>query len=902
MNSAAVLSSELEVDAELVQQTGCSPSLVFRVLSTRVTLGCVIRQEEDRRYVLTGRLIASRQPRSMEPSLARFRVPLILRASFQRCIIYGMMFGLLSLLLVSEVPAQSQTQGAQAAAADVAAIPSFVNDVQPILTRFNCNSGGCHGKLAGQNGFKLSLRGYAPDADHRSLVGDESGRRMNRVEPEKSLLLLKATGRVIHGGGQLFATDHPAYKTLRDWIARGAPGPKADDPQVVALETTPSLLTLAPEQRQQLTVTATYSDGSQRDVTWLARFHSNDTAFATISAEGELIARRQGEVSAIASFQSLVDTIELTVPFANEVHDEQFAARHNLIDQHVMNKLRTLRIPPSPLCDDATFVRRVMLDMLGTLPTATELRSFLADSQPQKRERLVASLLERPEFVEYWTLLFSDLLQNRKERDHDVRGAKGVRAFQGWIRDQVARNRPWDELVRELLTASGPSDQNPEVGYFVVTVGEKQAAESEVADSVAAAFLGSRIGCAKCHNHPLEKYTQDDYYHFIGFFSQVVLDRKSPTEGATVLLRGSQHIQNLRRQLENEERELAKLQQELNDLAAVPPGSEAASDSATAEQAASEKRGAKQTQIDQQQTRVKQWSEEIQKGLQSPALVRQPRTGQQLAPRGLDRQPLEIPVGSDPRVRLAEWMTSPSNRQFSGAIVNRLWKHFYGVGLVEAVDDLRDTNPPSNQPLFDAMISELVNSGYNLRHIMQLITNSRTYQLAADTTPENANDTRFYSHYYAKRLPAEVLLDAISQATGVPDTFQGYPLGTRAKELPGPQTDSYFLTTFGRSERVTACACERLGDVTLAQLLHLQNSESLLEKFRHPEGNLSRWIAEPTTAEELIETLYLATYSRLPNDAERQTLVAVFEQGDRKEVATDLFWALLNAKEFTFNH
>jgi hypothetical protein len=772
--------------------------------------------------------------------------------------------------------------------------PSFVNDIEPILTRFNCNSGGCHGKLSGQNGFKLSLRGYAPEEDYKSLVEDESGRRMNAIEPEQSLLLLKSIGQVPHGGGQLFEASSPAYTTLKRWIELGAPGPNVEEAKLVKIDATPHTLTLAPGESEQIQVLATYSDGTEREVTWLSRFHSNDAAFATVTPTGKLVAKRHGEVSAVVTFQGLVDTIVLTMPFPNEVAEDRFAARNNWIDDHVMEKLKVLRIPPSDLCDDATFMRRVMLDLIGTLPTAEELRQFLADGRANKRELLVDALFDRAEFVDYWTLQLSDLLQNRRERDHDVRGVKGVRALRAWIHDQVAKNRPWNELVRDVLTATGPSDVNPAVGYFVVTVGEKQAAESEVADSVAQAFLGSRIGCAKCHNHPLEKYTQDDYYHFIAFFSQVALDRKPPTEGPTVLKRGTQHVQNLERQKKNEERELEKLENEA--LAA-----------ASAEAGNSEGKKPDQKKIDEKRSRVKQLAAEIEKARQAPPMVRQPRTGKQLAPQGLDRQPTEIASGADPRERLADWMTNPGNKGFSGAVVNRLWKHFFAVGLVESVDDLRDTNPPSNQPLFDAMAQELVASGYDLRHIMKTIANSRTYQLASDTTAENANDTRFYSHYYAKRLPAEVLLDAIVQATGVPDTFPGYPQGTRAMQLPGPQTDSYFLTTFGRSERVTACACERSGEVTLSQLLHLQNSDSLLQKFRNSEGNLNRWVAESSEPESgsvdaLIDNLYLASYSRLPTDGERTELNAAFNQADRKEVATDLFWALLNSKEFTFNH
>jgi hypothetical protein len=336
-------------------------------------------------------------------------------------------------------------------------IPSFANDVQPILTRYNCNSGGCHGKLAGQNGFRLSLRGYAPEDDHKSLEQEELGRRINLFDPEQSLILLKATGRVSHGGGQLFDADSPPYKTLKAWIENGAPGIRENEPRVTEIATSPTNVTLSPGDHHQLQIRATYSDGTQRDVTSLAQFHSNDTAFATVSPEGQLAAERHGEVSVMVSFQGLVDTVVLTMPYEHEIDPEVFAARSNFIDDHVMEKLRSLRIQPSELCDDTTYLRRVMLDLIGTLPTPEEVQEFLADQSPDKREQLVDRLLDRPEFVDYWTLQLGDLLQNRKERDHDVRGVKGVRGMHAWLRQQVAENRPWNDLAHEVRRPAAPA-------------------------------------------------------------------------------------------------------------------------------------------------------------------------------------------------------------------------------------------------------------------------------------------------------------------------------------------------------------------------------------------------------------------------------------------------------------
>lgn len=752
-------------------------------------------------------------------------------------------------------------------------VPSFVNDIEPILTRYNCNSGGCHGKLAGQNGFRLSLRGYAPEQDHAYLAREEQSRRVNFAEPERSLIITKPLGKVPHAGGKLIEENSPPHQMLLAWINAGCPAPKADDIKIVKLEVQPRAATLTVNQKQSLVAKAIYSDGSERDVTALAKFHSNDAGIAAVSVRGEVESRRNGEVSLVVAFSGLVDTAVMTIPYPNETKPQWYTAKNNAIDEHVMQKLATLRIEPAPLCDDATFLRRAMLDLLGTLPTPEESRAFIADTASDKRNKLVDALLARPEYVDYWTLQLSDVLQNRKERDHDVRGVKGVRAMQAWIRQQVAQNRPWSEMARSVLTAKGSTDNSPEVGYFVVTVGERQAHESEVGDSVAQAFLGTRIGCAKCHNHPLEKYTQDDYYHFIAFFSRVQMERKEPKDGPTGLAIGTQHAKNLRNEISRVEKELEKLRQT----------------------------GGDPKEIEGRENQIKKWQEEIEKHLAEMPTVNQPRTGKPMRPQPLDRKDLGIAGGSDPREKLVDWMIDPTNEQFSGAMVNRLWKHFFATGLVEPVDDLRATNPPSNIELWQAVNREFVSSGYNLKHVMKLILTSRAYQLGSETNASNATETRFYSHYYARRLPAEVMLDAISQATGTFETFNGYPQGVRAIQLPGPQVDSYFLTTFGRSDRVTACACERNGDVTLSQLLHLQNSESLQNKVQNGE-RLNQLLGATLDDEKLADELYLATFNRPATSDEKQAVKEAFVGAERKEVASDLFWALLNSKEFAFNH
>jgi hypothetical protein len=718
------------------------------------------------------------------------------------------------------------------AAARAAEAPSFVNDVEPLFTRLGCNQGSCHGKGAGQNGFRLSLRGYAPEMDHLWLTREYDGRRLDTTTPENSLLLLKPLGKAPHEGGKLLSESSREYQLLLDWIKAGAPGPLKDEPAVRRVYAEPAQRTLKPGQDQQLTVFAEYRDGRKRDVTWLARFDSNDAGVATVDARGTVRIKRPGETAIRASFLGQVAVVIVTAPFEQKIGDDAFRVRNNFIDDHVFAKLRALNIEPCGLCDDAEFCRRVFLDTIGTLPTPDEVRAFLADKRPDKRVRLIDTLLDRPEFVDTWALFLGDLLQNRKERDHDVRGTKGVRSFHDWLRKQVSANRPWDELAREVLTVSGASDAHPAVGYYIVTVGEHgEPARSEVVASVAQSFLGTRIGCAQCHNHPLEKYTQDDYYHFAAFFSRLRMERRDPKQGPTTLLVGSRDPNQAKR----------------------------------------------------------------------PIGVSQPRTGQFMKPQPLDRSAVEIKADADPRATLAAWITDPKNDYFSGAMVNRIWRYYLGVGLVEPVDDLRASNPPSNPELWAALNKEFVSHKLDMKHLMRVILNSRTYQLTSATKPTNATDGRFYSHYYARRLPAEVLLDAISQGTGVPDNFAGYPAGMRALQLPDPTLKSYFLTLFGRSERVTACACERSGEVTMPQLLHLQNGDDVVQKIRAGDGRLAALLKNSDA--QVIEGLFLATLSRLPTAKETEAVTkALSDGGTREEVFRDLFWALLNSKEFTFNH
>jgi hypothetical protein len=710
--------------------------------------------------------------------------------------------------------------------------PSFLNEIIPLLTKQGCNQGACHGKGAGQNGFRLSLRGYAPELDHRWLTREFDGRRLDPADPAASLLLRKPTAEAPHEGGKLFAVGSREYRLLLDWLTAGAPGPDTNDPTLTKLELTPTDHTLKPGDTVQLTAWATFSDGTRKDVTWLTTFDTNDPAIITVTPHGQATAQYTGTTAVRAMFQAEVAVATFAVPADQPIDPRRYEATNNFIDKHVLAKLNALRIEPSDLCSDEEFVRRVYLDACGCLPRPDDVTRFLADPDPHKRAKLIDHILQQPEFTEYWTLILADLLQNRKERDHDVRGIKGVRQFHAWLRDQVAANRPWNELARDVLTATGSTIDNPAVGYYIVTVGEHHEPErSEAAESVAQAFLGVRIGCARCHNHPLERYTQDDFYHFAAFFSRVHLKRQESKKGPTEL-----HVSH---------------------------------------------RDAKRNA--------------------EPVGVIQPRTGAFLKPQPLDRSPVHVQPGDDPRQTLAKWITSPDNEYFAGAMVNRVWRHYLGVGLVEPVDDLRATNPPSIPALWDALRREFVEHRFDLRHLMRVILNSRTYQLSSATRPGNATDDRLYSHYYARRLPAEVLYDAVCDVTDLRDSVYGYPAGTRAVQLPDPAVGPRFLQLFGRSERVSPCACERSGDVTMPQLLHLQNAESLLNKIAY--GWLGRRLNEVQDDDKLIDELFLRTLCRLGQPQERATVKALLAAGDpRPEVYRDLFWAVLNSKEFVFNH
>lgn len=755
-------------------------------------------------------------------------------------------------------------------------VPSFRQDVLPILTRSGCNTGSCHGKQAGQNGFRLSLRGYAPEWDHDWITQEVGGRRIDLGFPDHSLLLKKPSGGIPHEGGVRFRPGSRMWQTLHDWIAVRAPAPASDEPDAVRLEVLPGDRVLTPDQTQQLLVRAHYSDGRVRDVTWLSQFFSNDPATVSVNASGLVKAVRSGEAGVRVHFQGLVAVVSFTMPYPHAIDPELYIAQQNVLDGPLFSKLQQLHLPPVGPCNDESFLRRAYLDAAGILPSPVEVLEFQSDSGSDKRARVIDSLLERPEFTDFWTLQLADLLQNRKERDHDVRGQKGVKAFHRWLREQVAANRPWSDITRDVLLAKGDVITQPQAGYLVTVVGEfNKVEESELPDSVAQSFLGTRIGCARCHNHPLERYTQDDFYHFAACFAKVNLDRQSPQSGASAVTTTSR-----------EERE------QYNRNAEAATQLAEAYRSSLPEDEKAKRIADQQHELDNQTMRL----DEIR--LRAVG-VNQPRTGKFMTPQPLDREELKFEPGTDPRLPFVNWAIDSEN--FSGAMVNRLWKHFFSVGLVEPVDDLRASNPPSNPELWKVLNEEFRSHNFDLRHMVRLILNSRAWQLDSANTPQNEVDTKYYSHYFAKRLPAEVILDAIAAATDVPNHFPGYPVGLRATQIPDPGVDSYFLTLFGRSDRVTACACERKGEVTLPQLLHLSNDEKLVANIRSENGRLAKLVRNPDS-DAVTQEVFLATLSRRPSEAERSAIDAALSTDNRDDVFADLFWALLNSKEFAFNH
>ena len=705
---------------------------------------------------------------------------------------------------------------------------TFRNHVQPVLARNGCSAGACHGAAAGQNGFRLSLRGYDDEGDYISLTRAALGRRIVPSDPGSSLLVLKPTGAVPHKGGKRFEVDSLDYRILTEWIANGAPGPKGDQETIVRIELLPRQVMMELGASQQLVVQAQFGHHTE-DVTRWAKFTSANESVCQVDENGKVTVVGHGEGAITAWYLSRIDIATITVPYTNKVPARTFARapRRNLIDQLVLEKMRALHLPPSPRSSDAEFLRRVFLDTVGVLPTAQEARQFIADPSPGKRDQLIEKLLLRPEFVDYWSYKWSDLLLVSSKQLKPP----AMWSYYNWIRQNVAANTPWDKFARQIITARGSTLENG-AGTFYILHDDPRA----MAETTSQAFLGMSINCAKCHNHPMEKWTNKQYYQMANLFARVHT-KTGAVEGEQVIFVSH-----------------------------------------------------------------------------SGDLV-QPLTGRAQTPAPLDGKPLPIDSPEDRREHLAAWLVSPENPYFSRAIVNRIWANFMGPGLVEAIDDMRVTNPPSNEKLLAALATYLAKEQFDLKSLMRLILQSETYQRTSQALPENAADKRFYSHYYPRRLMAEVLHDAIFQITEVPTQFtvdrrnanaglgEKYPLGLRALQLPDTQTDSYFLRAFGRPDREKTCECERTAEPSVTQVLHLANGQTINKKLAAKDNRISKALELPN--DQLVEQAYLSALSRYPTATEKEQMLNLLDQAEekqRREVVEDVYWALLSSKEFLFNH
>lgn len=694
---------------------------------------------------------------------------------------------------------------------------SFRNEVQPVLTRAGCNSGGCHGAAAGKNGFKLSLRGYDDEGDYRAITRHAMGRRIVPEDPAGSLLLLKPTGMSPHKGGVRIQVGSPEYKVLAEWIAEGTPGPKDGDSRIERIEIEPKRAILKPGDERQMKVLAHFNNGSVQDVTRWAKYTANDTSVATVDEDGKVKIVGRGEGPVTVWYLSRIATATMSVPFEKPVAEETFtkAARRNFIDELVLAKLRDLHVPPSARSTDEEFIRRAFIDTIGVLPTAEETRAFLADASTGKRDLLIDALLERAEFTDYWSYKWSDLLLVNSQKLKPA----AMWAYYNWIRRQVAGNTPWDQFARQIVTSTGSTLENGAANFYVL-----HDDPTKMSETVSVAFLGMSINCAKCHNHPMEKWTNGQYFGMANLFARVRV-KNGVGDGNFVVFAATE-----------------------GDLV-------------------------------------------------------QPLSGKPQAPTPLDGKAIAMDATPDRRGPLADWLVSPENPYFTRAIVNRVWANFMGVGLVEAVDDMRKTNPAGNEVLLSALSDELVKQKYDLKSLMRLILQSETYQRSSTALPENVADRRFYSHYYPRRLTAEVTLDALSQVTGSPTAFKDYPPGTRAMQLPDSNVDSYFLRSFGRPDRINTCECERASLPSMAQALHLANGDTVNMKLSAKGNRIDQWLAAKASDEKIVEEIYLSALSRYPTAGEKKALSAALadEKGDRREAVEDLLWSVLSSNGFLFD-
>jgi len=707
-----------------------------------------------------------------------------------------------------------------------AALPrpvSFQLDVMPILTSSGCNTGSCHGSARGQDGFMLSLFGYDPKGDHQRITRQLSGRRVNLALPTESLMVTKTTGQVPHTGGKLFELDSANARTLISWIKAGVPYDKDDIALPVGIDVEPSQYVLKGEKvKVPLTVRARYSDGTDRDVTNLSSFSSsNDNSVGIDEATGVATTKNRGEAFLLARFHTYTEGTQTIVIPDNLAYEKPELKDLNYVDTHVHAKLHKLRIYPSDLCSDEVFVRRVYLDIAGVLPTEEERRIFLENEDPGKRESLVTQLLDRKEFTEMWVMKWAELLQIRSTGNNANQVSyKSALLWYEWLRDKVANNQPFNRIIYELLSARGGTFRSPATNYFKLENDVKKRTEN-----VAQVFMGTRIQCAQCHNHPFDRWTMNDYYGFAALFAQI---RKKPAEDPheQIIFDGGGQIAH-----------------PVTKANAVPQFL----------------------------------------GADGPAEIK----------------------GQTRREAVAGWLTSRENPWFSKNVVNIVWAHFFGIGITDPVDDVRISNPASNPELLEALSAKFVEYDYDFKKLVHDICTSRTYQLSSRTNETNEKDLANFSHSLIRRLRAEVLLDTLAQVTETPNKFRGLPLGARAVQIADGNTSTYFLTTFGRATRQTVCSCEVKMEPNLSQALHLLNGDAVHNRVRNG-GVVRKLFKEKESPEATIEALYFRCLSRAPTDTEKRKLMEALKEtkddNARVEVLEDIFWAILNSKEFIFNH
>ncbi|MBT4693408.1 MAG: DUF1553 domain-containing protein [Planctomycetaceae bacterium] len=690
---------------------------------------------------------------------------------------------------------------------------SFRRDIQPILTKAACNSGGCHGKADGQNGFQLSLFGFDDEFDFAAVVKAARGRRVNVAAPATSLFLRKATGDLPHGGGRKIEFGGLWYARVLRWLREGAVLDEPHEFETTRIEIFPGTANMLPDSGQQLQVFVVDSDGTRRCVTREAEFISNATDVAEVGSDGLVqVSTVPGEAAILARYRGQVSVARVRLPQSGDIQRPMLT---NPIDTLVWDRFSLLGIQPSELVDDGNFLRRVYLDSIGTLPTVAEARGFLGDSAPDKREKLIEYLLSRGEYADFWAMKWADILRVDRERIQ----SNGTIAMTRWLRSQFANNRPYDEFVTDIITATGSTvSESPAAFYVVHNDAEK------LARSISQAFLGVRIECAQCHHHPFEKWGQRDYYAFAGFFTGVT-------------------------------------QKKMGALA--------------------------------------------QKIIEGPGQdLTHPRTLQIVPAAGLGATPVVVDEGSSRRLELAEWMTQPVNPFLARMFVNRLWAHYFGRGLADPIDDMRSTNPASNEPLLNMLAERFIENDFDIKKITKFILTSRVYQLSAEVNQSNEFDQQNFSHASWKAMSAEVLLDAISQATGVDESFNGWPEGYRAVQIWDNRMPSYFFRIFGKPQRVSVCECERGTEPSIAQALHLMNAPETMAKLRSRFGAVRRLVESNLSEVDIVDELYLSTLSRFPVAEERELMVSVFADPStsRQTAVEDILWTLINTREFVFNH